>query len=155
MFRDKRGLAVETKDRACGDAPPMNGVLPNILAQQNLPSAAVAHVLCGDTAEGEAIIDLCAAPGGKTAHIAGLMHNKGLLVAVDRSRRKMVQLAERMHMLGASCVVPLAIDSTKLLSECSTPTERRSPRQIVRAAAMLVSSSLRRIADASVGCACE
>ncbi len=132
MFRDKCGLAVETKDRACGDAPPMNGVLPDILAQQNLPSAVVAHVLCGDTAEGESVIDLCAAPGGKTAHIAGLMRNKGLLVAVDRSRRKMVQLAERMHMLGASCVVPLAIDSTKLLSDCSTPKEHRLPRQIVR-----------------------
>ena len=129
MFREKRGLAVETKDRACGDAPPMNGVLPEILAQQNLPSAVVAHVLCGGgdvsgggAAEGECIIDLCAAPGGKTAHIAALMRNKGLLVAVDRSRQKMVQLAERMRTLGVSCVVPLAIDSTKLVAAAATAT---------------------------------
>ena len=120
MFRDKKGLAVEAKHRVHGDAPPMNGLLPEVLCQQNLPSAVVAHVLCEGIAErakegGEHIIDLCAAPGGKTAHIAALMANKGMLVAVDRSRRKMVQLSERMQTLGASCVVPLAIDSTKLV----------------------------------------
>ena len=35
---------------------------------------------------------MCAAPGGKTCHIACTMAGKGLLVAVDRSKKK-VQLS--------------------------------------------------------------
>lgn len=41
---------------------------------QNLPSAVVTHVL--DPQPGERILDLCAAPGGKTTHIAALMHDQ-------------------------------------------------------------------------------
>ncbi len=41
---------------------------------QNLPSSLVSHVL--DPTPGDLILDMCAAPGGKTTHIASLMGNK-------------------------------------------------------------------------------
>lgn len=41
---------------------------------QNLPSAVVTHVL--DPQPGERILDLCAAPGGKTTHIAARMRDQ-------------------------------------------------------------------------------
>lgn len=41
---------------------------------QNLPSVVVGHVL--GPRPGERILDMCAAPGGKTTHIAALMSNQ-------------------------------------------------------------------------------
>lgn len=41
---------------------------------QNLPSVVVGHVL--GPRPGERILDMCAAPGGKTCHIAALMRDQ-------------------------------------------------------------------------------
>ncbi|KAJ0405884.1 hypothetical protein ATCC90586_003345 [Pythium insidiosum] len=90
LFRATRGLAVTELARVCADAPPMNGVLSGSIYVQNLPSTVVAHAL--DPQEGDVVIDMCAAPGGKTSHVATLMRNKGLLVCCDKSKRKAVEL---------------------------------------------------------------
>lgn len=41
-----------------------------------------------DPKQGERILDMCAAPGGKTTAIAILMKDKGEIVATDRSHNK-------------------------------------------------------------------
>lgn len=41
-----------------------------------------------DPQSGERILDMCAAPGGKTTAIAILMKDKGEVVALDRSHNK-------------------------------------------------------------------
>jgi 16S rRNA (cytosine967-C5)-methyltransferase len=49
---------------------------------------------------GESVLDLCAAPGGKTTHIAALMGGTGTVVAVERDRRRagaLVRNVERMR----------------------------------------------------------
>lgn len=110
MFRAMRGLAITSIVRVCSDAPPMNGLLSGKIYVQNLPSTVVAHVL--DPKEGDCILDMCSAPGGKSSHVATLMKNKGILVACDRSKRKALELQKLFTELEFDCVVPLKMDST-------------------------------------------
>jgi len=53
---------------------------------------------------GETILDLCAAPGGKTTFIAQLMNNQGRIVAVDNSNERLKMLEENCARLGVTCV---------------------------------------------------
>ncbi|CAI5706157.1 hypothetical protein KXD40_009700 [Peronospora effusa] len=110
IFRAVRGQAVTQLVRVCPDAPPMNGVLRGQIYVQNLPCSVVAHAL--DPQEGDVILDMCAAPGGKTSHVATLMRNKGTLIACDRSKRKALELRTLCEDLQLECVVPLKMDST-------------------------------------------
>ncbi len=53
---------------------------------------------------GERVLDLCAAPGGKSTHLAALMGARGELVAVERNARRAKKLAKTATRLGASNV---------------------------------------------------
>ena len=57
-----------------------------------------------DPHPGETILDLCAAPGGKTTYIAQLMHNKGRVVAQDISGERVKLIRENCERLGVACV---------------------------------------------------
>jgi 16S rRNA (cytosine967-C5)-methyltransferase len=53
-----------------------------------------------DPQPGERVLDLCAAPGGKSTHIAALMGDEGEVVAVERNRVRAAELlatAQRLH----------------------------------------------------------
>ena len=53
---------------------------------------------------GDSVLDLCAAPGGKTTYIAQELQNRGRLVALDRDRLRLHVLRENCTRLGATCV---------------------------------------------------
>lgn len=66
---------------------------------QSLSSIATALVL--DPQPGERVLDMCAAPGSKTSHLAALMRNDGELVANDLSRARVHKLRAVLEHLGA------------------------------------------------------
>ena len=53
---------------------------------------------------GETILDLCAAPGGKTTYIAQLMQNQGRIVAHDNAPERLKLIEENCTRLGVTCV---------------------------------------------------
>jgi 16S rRNA (cytosine967-C5)-methyltransferase len=53
---------------------------------------------------GERVLDLCAAPGGKTTHLAALMEGRGEVVAVERNRSRAGALARTARRLRAGNV---------------------------------------------------
>ncbi len=65
-------------------------------------------------AEAQCIVDLCAAPGGKTTHLAHLMGNAGKLIAVDVSAEKIGLLEKNCRRVGAHNVETQVADATKV-----------------------------------------
>ena len=45
-------------------------------------------------------MDMCAAPGGKSAYMAALMKNTGMLLANDASKDRTKALTANLHRLG-------------------------------------------------------
>jgi 16S rRNA (cytosine967-C5)-methyltransferase len=67
------------------------------------PSTAIACQLL-DAKPGEKILDACAAPGGKTAYLAQLMTNKGVIISSDRDGERLQILKDNIDRLGAKIV---------------------------------------------------
>jgi len=53
---------------------------------------------------GESVLDACAGLGGKTAHIAQLMQNRGNVTAMDKDEKKLQQLDSEMQRLSITIV---------------------------------------------------
>lgn len=69
-----------------------------------------------DVQEGQRVLDMCAAPGGKTAYIAALMHSRGEVVAIDRFESRLKLLQKNMTRLGVDCVRVVVADALEYKS---------------------------------------
>ncbi len=63
-----------------------------------------------DAQPDESILDACAAPGGKTTHLAELMGDRGTVYAVDRKGTRLNLLRQNCARLGIQTVSPIAGD---------------------------------------------
>jgi 16S rRNA (cytosine967-C5)-methyltransferase len=72
------------------------------LMPQSRASMLVARIL--EPQPDEAVLDLCAAPGAKSTHIAALMRGRGRLVAVERNPGRCDALAANCRRMGAHWV---------------------------------------------------
>jgi len=66
---------------------------------------------------GETVLDACAAPGGKATHIAEIMKNRGIVVALENDLLRIVRLRENSEKLGTSIIVPTVGDATRYRGE--------------------------------------
>lgn len=80
---------------------------------QNLPSIICGHVLSPQP--NEVILDMCAAPGNKTTHLAELMQDTGSLIALDRSANKIRMMKRKINNFHLKSVRCFAFDSTRAL----------------------------------------
>lgn len=58
---------------------------------------------------GESVLDLCAAPGGKTAYMAQKMENDGELIACDSNADRLQLVSHNCQRLGVTCVQTRAL----------------------------------------------
>ncbi|XP_077288020.1 tRNA (cytosine(72)-C(5))-methyltransferase NSUN6 [Arctopsyche grandis] len=124
LFKENKpsGIAVETL-MPTSNVPVIDSdlFLPGECLLQNLPSIICSKVL--NPRSGETILDMCAAPGNKTSHIAELMKNKGTIIAIDKTESKLNILKKRCEEHSIDCVKTFVFDSTKAVSpdiDCST-----------------------------------
>jgi 16S rRNA (cytosine967-C5)-methyltransferase len=85
-------------------------------------SMLVAH--CLDPQPGERVLDLCAAPGGKTTHIAALMRNRGEITAVERHAGRAEALRRTAARMGATSVEVQPVEATDLIRGDSREFDR-------------------------------
>jgi 16S rRNA (cytosine967-C5)-methyltransferase len=62
---------------------------------------------------GEKVLDVCAAPGGKTTYIAELVGDKGEVVSVDISRKRLELMKENLARLDVKNVTTIEADVTE------------------------------------------
>lgn len=76
---------------------------------QDESSMLVAPVL--DPQPGETVVDLAAAPGGKTTHLAERMQDRGRVIAVDVHPHKCELVAGAARRLGITCIETVCADA--------------------------------------------
>ncbi|KGA97743.1 16S rRNA methyltransferase [Alkalihalobacillus alcalophilus ATCC 27647 = CGMCC 1.3604] len=91
-----------------GNAFKTNAYRSGLFTAQDESSMLVAKAL-GPKA-GEHILDSCAAPGGKSTHIAELMNNEGSLLSVDLHEHKVQLIREQAKRLDLSMIEVVAAD---------------------------------------------
>jgi 16S rRNA (cytosine967-C5)-methyltransferase len=76
---------------------------------QSRASQLVAEVV--DPQPGERVLDLCAAPGNKTTHLAALMGDRGEVVAYERHAGRAASLQRTCERMRATCVRVVQADA--------------------------------------------
>lgn len=89
---------------------------------QDASSQEVAYFM--DVKPGMRVIDACAGGGGKTLHIASLMHNKGKIIALDIHDWKLKEMQKRAARAGVSIIEPRAISSSKVIKRLDKAADR-------------------------------
>ena len=96
----EENLVFELKShRPLGDLPSLQQGLFYVQDPGTLLAARVLGLRSGET-----VLDMCAAPGGKTTYIAQLLENRGRIVACDTSRARLNLIEQNCARLGVSCV---------------------------------------------------
>jgi len=66
---------------------------------------------------GETVLDACAAPGGKAAHLAEIMQDRGLLIALDADAGRIEKIRENIRRLGIAIIKTVQGDAARYTDE--------------------------------------
>lgn len=82
---------------------------------QNINSQKAVQVL--EPKSGETVIDVCAAPGGKTTYAAELMKNEGKVIAFDVYEHKIKLIENAAQRLGLHCIEAVCHNSENVVDK--------------------------------------
>ncbi len=88
--------------------PRLHSFTKGIYYMQDKGSALISHIL--DPQVGETILDACAAPGGKTLHIAALQQDSGTIIALDNHFRRLTELVTKVRLFKLKSISPILYD---------------------------------------------
>ncbi|MGM7701119.1 16S rRNA (cytosine(967)-C(5))-methyltransferase RsmB [Pseudalkalibacillus sp. Hm43] len=94
-----------------GNLPKTDVYKSGLLTIQDESSMLVGYAV--DPRSGERVLDACAAPGGKTTHLAERMDNEGEITAIDLHEHKVQLIDEQIERLGLENVQTIAMDTRK------------------------------------------
>ncbi len=99
------------------------GIILKGVAPRQIPLDISSYVIQDEAAQlvtylfnpspGERVLDACAAPGGKTTHIARLMKDEGEVVAVEKDTERVRRLKDNVSRLGLKSVLVIQGDIKK------------------------------------------
>lgn len=80
---------------------------------------AAAHLIvcAADFARGQRVLDVCAAPGGKSFAAAFAMENEGSILSCDLHENKLKRIREGAQRLGITCIETAAVDGRAFREE--------------------------------------
>ena len=85
-----------------GDLSRLPGYAEGHWCVQDRAAQRIAPLL--DPQPGERILDACAAPGGKSTHLAELIGDQGCVVALDRGAARLRRVSRNAERLGLQCI---------------------------------------------------
>lgn len=108
-------LTIVDRGKHSGPVSKLPGFPEGLFAVQDEAAAFVA--VAADPKPGQIVIDLCAAPGGKTLHLAEIMENKGKITAVDINARRLGMLVQERRRLGLTNIEILEGDGKTIKTD--------------------------------------
>ena len=118
---DIEAIFNETVPQACQINAPISDLMGEIenghLVIQDIGAMLIAQTLAPKP--GERVLDYCAAPGGKTTHLAALMQNQGEIVACDLYEQRVGLIAATARRTGATIIEAKVHDGTKPLAQAT------------------------------------
>ena len=100
--------------KSAGAADQLPGFQAGLFQVQGEASQLIGYLV--DPQPGERVLDACAAPGGKTTHLAELMGDNGELIVTDISVKGLEKLKQNVQRLGLTSVRPFAVDVSRGLT---------------------------------------
>ena len=95
-----------------GDLSRLPGFVEGHWCVQDRAAQRIAPLL--DPQPGERILDACAAPGGKSTHLAELMGDQGAVLALDRGEARLRRVSRNAERLGLQSITVQQGDATAL-----------------------------------------
>lgn len=97
---------------AAGNVGALPGFAEGAFIVQDPAAQLVGYIVSPE--KGATILDLCAAPGGKSLHLAEMLEQTGKVIAVDVHQHKMALIQNNANRLRLTNVVPQFADATNL-----------------------------------------